>query len=265
MLNLESTERMYARMRREILKNPSLIFWVLRLMLIELKFGWEERPALARGVLDIIRTETNETTAATKMFTLLGAKSSVMNERMLSRSAQIHAQVAQHVVGKQILDFGCGDGRVGLEFLTAGRSVVGYDVDDYRDAAVRASSCQFTRSWSDLDEQTFDTALAITVFHHCDDPGAEMRRLAKVARRLVIIESVTIPAVPWSVQAFIDWLYNRGLHWPAKIPVPGKFRSVASWKRAGARVGFRKIVADEWLDIDQPLAPEPHHLLVLER
>ncbi len=262
MSNLASTERMYARMRREILKNPSLVFWVLRLMLIELKFGWEERPSLARGVLDIIRTEANEATAAAKMFALLGGNASVMNERMLSRSTQIHAQIAQHVVGRRILDFGCGDGRVGLESHKAGRSVVGYDVDDYRDPLVRASPCQFTHMWSDLVGQTFDTALAITVFHHCDDPDAEIERLAGVAHRLVVIESVTNPAMPWTLQAFVDWLYNRGLH-PAEIPVPGNFRSVRGWKKAFRRHGYT-VVTEQDLDIDQPLAPEPHYLLVFE-
>ncbi|MEK7118084.1 MAG: class I SAM-dependent methyltransferase, partial [Patescibacteria group bacterium] len=142
----------------------------------------------------------------------------------------------------------------------SGNFVVMYDVDDYR--VNDAKSLPFDGDWAERYDE-FDTALVITVLHHCDDPEIELASLRKVARRLVVIESVVDEQMPYSNQAVVDWIYNRGMHPGAQIPVPGQFRTTHAWHETFARHGF-KVVHEEDFGIDLPVVPEHHVLFICE-
>ncbi len=190
---------------------------------------------------------------------LVGAQAHIVNEKLVGRSYLITNQVESFLKGNRLLDFGCGDGQVGDE-LSARFVVASYDVADYR----LKKSGYFTNSWADLSSQRFDSALAVTVFHHCDDPDLEIERLRNITQRLVVIESVINSSMPWEIQALVDWIYNRGLHPRASIPVPGNFRTIVGWMETFTRHGF-VITHTEDFGIDLPIVPEHHVLFVLDR
>lgn len=258
---MNSTQVTYNRLRNEIDGHADLIYWTLQLVTDELGFTWEQRRVLPAQIVTIIKNEAEEPLAAQKIWTLLGTKADVVAHKLEGRSQQIYSQIAQHLVGsKTILDFGCGDAKVAERMQKDSAHVMSYDIADYRSN----KNLPFISDWKKLENQKFDAAVAVAVFHHCDFPEREIARLATITNRVIVIESVIDPTMPWAVQALIDWLYNRGMHPGAEIPVPGNFKTVENWIAAFAQENYH-VVASEDIGIDLPIVPEHHHLFVLEK
>jgi len=251
-------------MRQEVLANSSQIYWPLQMILQELGFSWEERVVLQDSFLKILESERQEPKAAQLVWSLLGVRSGIVKEKLKERATLIHSQVSGFVSGQDTLDFGSGDGQVGT-LISQERSVTLYDVADYRASEVVASELEFSLDWNEMAGRSFDTAMSLLVFHHTENPDEELSRLVQVCHRLVVIESVIDDTImPWAAQATIDWVYNRGLHPGASIPVTGQFRTPQQWRDTFKRFGF-SIIHDQDLGIDLPIVPEHHWLFVLDR
>ncbi len=256
---MKSTQKLYATSIRTAPFAP--LHWPLQMMLSELGFDWKERLVLPQAIAEIFRSEADESVAARKIWDLLGPKEGRVREKIAGRSSQIASQVLPCLDGESVLDFGCGNGRVGAIIASSGFHVVSYDVADYRDPELRSGA--FDGDWFRR-KNGFDAALVVTVLHHCDEPSVELNRLRNVARRLVVIESVVNANLSFASQAVIDWLYNRGMHPRASIPVPGRFKTVEDWRATFAKHGWRVVHEDD-LGIDLPVVPEHHRLFVCER
>lgn len=261
---MRANQHTYSRMRTEIGQAPHRVFPLIQLILAELGLSWEERMDTTRGLFNILGTEADEQRAAVAVWNLLGAKENVVAEKLAGRASQIYGQIVPHLASESVLDFGAGDARVAALVAESGKRVELYDVADYRTTAARAANLPFTSNWADIRGQEYQTGLAVTVFHHCLDPDAEILRLREVAERIIVIESVISRPMPWALQALVDWLYNRGMHPGAAIPVPGQFRTVAEWRAAFARFNLRSVYEQD-LGLDLPVVPEHHYLFVLER
>lgn len=236
------------------------LHWPIQLMLRELGFDWTARRDLPAEILKVFATEEDEQRAAEQVWNLLGTHTHLVTEKVAGRADLIVSQIRDHVRGPRVLDFGCGDGRVGMMIANTGTNVTMYDVDDYRIGGAKA--LPFDTNWSSS-QNMFDTALVVTVLHHCDDPDRELTLLRQAARRLIVIESVVDEQMLYATQAVVDWIYNRGLHPGAKIPVPGQFRTTRAWREIFAHHGF-SVVYEEDLGIDLPVVPEHHVLFVCE-
>lgn len=259
---LESTHRMYTRMRRELLEQPiPHIFWIFQLILHELGFGWKDRKDLTRQIFGIIRRQAKEPTAVKVIWELVKGQAATLEQTLEGRARLFYNHVQEHLMGHEIVDFGCGDGRIGIMVEHDGNNVLLYDVQDYRRNRFKGN---FTTNWSDVEKRHFDTALALTVLHHCDTPGTEIRRVKKVARRIIVIESVVSREMSWAEMAFVDWFYNRCFHPGTEIPVPGNYMDVDGWRDLWSQEGLR-VVHEEDLGVDLPIVPEMHHLFILER
>lgn len=277
MYTLQSTQDLYARMRRELPKHYGHAHAMLQMMLGNL---WraeglntaenlaQHRVRMSRYVFETITKHEREEDAARAMNRLFCNGTTQVESGLGARSALIRAQVAPHIIGMSILDFGCGDGRVSAEAFNEhiARTQL-YDVSDYRHESARVHP--FTTKRETI-TAIFDTAFVVTVLHHCEEPEEELQWLAKHCNRAIIIESVVSNIMPWAVQAFVDWLYNRGFHMdaagaPAAIPVPGSFHTVDEWKERILDAGFRSITQIIDYGIDQLAAPEHHVLIVADR
>jgi len=253
-------------MRREIIRNPSLIYWALQMILQELELSWEDRVFVHQEFLNILQREVLEEKAAREVWDIVCPHQAVLKEKLQKRALLIYSQVEYYLRKGKILDFGCGDGRVGqLVADNTAQQVCLYDVADYRRSSVRDANLPFFSDWQEVGAQQFDTVMSLLVFHHSEDPDQEVSRLSKVCQRLVVIESVIDDSiVPWSAQATIDWIYNRGFHPGAMVPVPGQFRTSQDWLETFCRHGF-SLVDSQDLGIDLPIVPEHHWLFVLDR
>lgn len=208
------------------------------------------------------------------------------------RSEGVYAQIKPFLLPGTVLDFGCGDGKVGELCKKAGHKVVLSDI--YTHPHIKETGIEF-RAFRQGEntpaaDGEFDNTLVLTVFHHSDDPLktiAEVRRVTKGGGRVIVIESVygvdgnglTGKAKKDSKEfaglsaeqqknsnIFFDHFYNRIIHYttnPAnKVNVPFNFNTPQSWKKFFEQNGMdeEKMVP---LGLDQSTVPEYHTLHIL--
>ena len=89
----------------------------------------------------------------------------------------------------RLLEVGSGPGSVLVEFRNAGFQVEALDVTDTSYSKSLAPTLYDGRRMPYPDD-TFDTALLLTVLHHTPEPDDILRETARVARRVIILEDV---------------------------------------------------------------------------
>ncbi len=198
-----------------------------------------------------------------------------------NRAKLMFNQIKDYVKGHQVLDLGCGDGKVGELISKQGRQVVLADV--YRNGNISNLSLPFIqikqKGKIPFDDNMFDTSLLLTVLHHSDDPSqvlSETKRVTKEDGSIIVIESVygvkkysgnLTEEQQRLVNIFFDHFYNRVIHYSEfkenKVNVPFNFQTPEAWKKFFAKHGLvqKKLVH---LGFDQKTVPEYHTLHVLQ-
>ncbi|MFC1787881.1 methyltransferase domain-containing protein [Patescibacteria group bacterium] len=268
---MKSTKELYkSSIRRNINKRNSdqygQMYTVLLITLIKLGIPDSKCHQLIFEIFRIITTQEDETLAVIKIAKCLKEFDQLISKTISiqdTKRAQWYFENIRPFLphDQSVLDFGCGNGLIG-SLIGQTNSIFLFDPCDYR--AESAKQLSFSDQWKDVNQQKFDTTLAVTVFHHSDNPTAQLHKIKKLTQRLIVIESVLGNILSYEVQALADWFYNRCLHPKASIPVPGNFYSIPIWESEFAEHGF-KITVIKDLGIDQPLVPEQHVLFVLEK
>ncbi len=226
---------------------------------------------------------------------------------LLSKRAQLcYEQIKNEIRGKNYLDFGCGDGAIS-------ECVYDHAPDDGKPSITLADVYQhekiphLTRKnmhFYQLNQgeqipinekhKKFDTAFAITVLHHSDNPEASLEdlvRLTKQGGRVILIESVPgiLPTeeVAWSLTGkavyltkkyqelcfaeqfmigqWFDLFYNSGLTNPSyNVNVPFNFTSPDNWNKLACSKGLQ-LIHRKNLGLDQTAVLEFHTLHVFEK
>lgn len=212
--------------------------------------------------------------------------------KLAGRTATIYNQIQPHLAHGSILDLGCGDGKTGQLLVGEGYKIVLADI--YKDPNIDHTGLEF-RMFGQGDAipaatDEFDNCLALTVFHHSDDPKElikELKRVTKNNGRVVVIESVYgVDGFQLSkqdrqelrsyarldaeqqrmVNIFFDHFYNRVINYSndplKKANVPYNFNTPDGWKKIFEENGLKqeKVIH---LGVDQPIVPEYHTLHVL--
>lgn len=214
--------------------------------------------------------------------------------KLSERAKRIVAQIGAHLKKGSVLDFGCGDGKVGEMLAEKGYEVELTDI--YENSHIKNTGLRFRLFEQGKDvpyvSDSFDNTLALTVFHHSDNPVHSIKESARVTKKggcVVVIESVygvhgkglskhqKDKITPYldltteqqrKVNIFFDHFYNRIIHYikdaKTKVNVPFNFNTPENWKKLFAKHGLKqtKIIH---LAIDQPAVPEYHTLHVLRK
>lgn len=239
-----------------------------------------------------IRSEAYEDEAY-KLLQSTGAFKNIPH-RLSARAAKIASELSEHIsAGESVLDLGCGEGVVGKALAARGAKVTLCDV--YENAKIASLGMPFVlhRQGQKLpfDDESFDTALLLTVLHHSDDPVSlinEATRVIKRGGRLLVIESVygvsksDAPSTNEETERFLsldfetqrlrtvffDHLSNRIVRFnpdPArKVNVPFNFNTPENWTALFRKAGLRQTsVAHQ--GIDHPYMPVYHTFHSCER
>lgn len=187
---------------------------------------------------------------------------------MMARADRTFGMIRKHIPPGSVLDLGGGSGEIAMRIAREGHRVTIADAIDWR----RDRCIGFTQAHNNHvrgRRESYNTVIALHVFHHSEDPEkllAEAFRLAR--RRVIFIESVTNDMTGYIYGCWVDWFYNRVIHFtrdPAKkIPVPCRFLPATGWEQmVWRRFGLMPTISHD-LGIYQYLNPEHHHLFVYD-
>jgi SAM-dependent methyltransferase len=224
-----------------------------------------------------------------------GVTSQNLTKALSGRAELIYKQIKDLITKGTVLDYGCGDGKVGERLSKDGLEVVLSDV--YKHAHIAETNLpfvQFAQGESMPDKRQYDHTLLFTVMHHSDNPIKTLqdaKSRTKKGGRIYIIESVygigtdkkdsyksqiaedfkkLNPEEQRSANIFFDHFYNRVIHYSSdpktKVNVPFNFRQPEgkdSWQEIFKENGLKEIKT-EYLGIDQAAVPEYHTLHVVE-
>ncbi len=128
-------------------------------------------------------------------------------------------ELADALVGKTVLDFGCGTGDLVAKLRALGREAVGIEIDR---PAIRAHLSTAAQPFVTLydgglplpyPDRTFDSVIATEVVEHVEDPFAVARELMRVARTSVFITVPDMASIPFSWPTnTVPWHLLEGSH-----------------------------------------------------
>ncbi|RDV38381.1 DUF2029 domain-containing protein [Bradymonadaceae bacterium TMQ3] len=143
--------------------------------------------------------------------------------------------------GDRVLDLGAGEGFVGALVAEAGHEVVLAEVDDRNRTALPMVT--YDGEFLPLDDDQFDVAIIAYTLHHARHPDQVLAEAARVARRLVILETVYERSWDRRLVTFLDHSANR---LRGMAPEPLYFDRVEGWlERLQAR--SLKVLTWRWL------------------
>ena len=225
---------------------------------------------------------------------MLLAREKVLNKipkKLANRAEAVFKQIRKYIKG-DIVDIGCGDGRIG-EMIAKNPEYSVKLCDVYKHSHIPETGLVFKsiKSSKIPFKEQFDTVLLLTVLHHSNSPTDTLKEAIKVTKqggRIIVIESVygvdgkllsnkreqTKYFFKLSyekqrlVNMFFDHFYNRCIHYnknpSLKVNVPFNFKTPEQWKEFFEYHGLaqERIVH---LGIDQPTVPEYHTMHVLRK
>ncbi len=189
-------------------------------------------------------------------------------QRMAERGTRTFARFANLLEPGSILDLGGGSGEIGMMMMmkAGGSDVMLADIRDWRGTDAR--NLPFLAISNDtipLGSKSVDTVVILMALHHSNDPKTMLSEAFRVARRdVIVIESVTNTLEEYLYGCWIDWFYNRILHFvedaDLRIPVPCNFLSATCWEQLAWKLSGLAPSVSKDLGIFQDLNPEHHWL-----
>jgi ubiquinone/menaquinone biosynthesis C-methylase UbiE len=135
--------------------------------------------------------------------------------------------------GEKLLDVGSGICDITNLLLKKGYDVTPLDVQDFSYLPAIKPTL-YDGHTMPFDDQTFDTALILTVLHHTPHPEAVLREAQRVARRIIITEDIYTSTWHKYATFGMDSLLNLEF-----IGHPHSNKTDQQWRETFARLGLR--------------------------
>jgi len=279
----------------EILDNQKIRGYIQNTLVSVLEtLGAQDTSSITDDILKLA-VENDYEKKAHEYLETRGVTSQNLTTSLSGRAELMYNQIKDHIKTGSVLDYGCGDGKVGERLSKEGLEVVLADV--YKHSHIEQTGLpfvQFVQGENMPSTEQYDNTLLFTVMHHSDDPIKTLldaKAKTKKGGRIYIIESVygigTDKKDSYKSQIaegfkkldteeqrqaniFFDHFYNRVIHYSSepktKVNVPFNFRQPEgrdSWQEIFANNGLKEIKT-EYLGIDQATVPEYHTLHIVE-
>lgn len=158
----------------------------------------------------------------------------------------------------QVVDVGCGDGRIGALVMERRDDVEvsGFDISARPQSHIEVS--EFDGRTIPLGDGAADVVMLVDVLHHAEDPFGLLSEAVRVSRRGLVLKDVT-PLGPLSgvTLTAMDWIGNAR----HGVPLPYYFWSQAQWRDAFSQLGLGVVELRRRLG----LYPPPANLLFEKR
>ncbi len=137
--------------------------------------------------------------------------------------------------GSNVLDVGCGDGRLAsrLMDLVPDVSIAGIDVLVREESAIPAKA--YDGKTIPHADGSFDVVLLVDVLHHTDDPAALLAEANRVARRAIVIKDHCRNGfMAGPTLRFMDWVGNAA----HGVRLPYNYWRRSEWRKTIAELGL---------------------------
>lgn len=191
-----------------------------------------------------------------------------LDVRMEERAVEWFSCIKPYLIKGTVLDLGGGSGELANLIKKFGCKVSIADVINWSKYDI--PFVKVKENVIDARDKQFDQVVLLTVYHHTDGVAKLVNESFRVAKkRVTFIESVTENDTGYMYGAWIDWFYNRVIHYSEdpkkKINVPCNFLPTTGWEQLIWKLTSLKPKVSINLGIFQFLNPENHHLFVYDK
>ncbi len=154
----------------------------------------------------------------------------------------------------QVLDVGCGDGRIGRLMQQTQPSITVRGLEITPRPQCRIPCELFDGRHIPKDDASVDCCMFVDALHHTDDIAALLREAARVSRRYVLVKDHLCESrFDFATLWLMDWVGNR----PHGVAVPHNYQSRRQWAAMFTSCGLR---VETWHG-RTPLYPSPFSVL----
>ena len=132
----------------------------------------------------------------------------IINQILHSRAKEIISRIFPYLKNtRSILDIGAGSCHIASGLLDKGYRVVPIDVsnESYLEGI---NSTIYNGINIPFENQSFDTAIIITVLHHTKNPEQIIQEACRTSKEIIIIEDVVVN----KIHKYITWVYDSLLN-----------------------------------------------------
>jgi SAM-dependent methyltransferase len=190
---------------------------------------------------------------------LFTTEAPLLANRLQEEEVMVFGEIDPYILPQAtVIDVGCGSGGIAERLAEAGRRLRLVDVVQHN--RTNLPFTLYDGKVLPFSDGEFSVGILLTVLHHCDDPDRVLTETARVAKKLVVIESVYTNDRERQLNMFFDWLWNRVVY--QGINVPFNFDEPGGWELRFRAMGL-KVEHSLDLGYDSPMTPEHHWLFVL--
>jgi SAM-dependent methyltransferase len=137
----------------------------------------------------------------------------------------------------QLLDVGCGDGRVGRTLLGRRPDIRYEGIEVLVRAEIAIPVKPFDGLHIPFADDSFDGVVLIDVLHHAEDPMILLAEAIRVTRRHIFIKDHRLDGfLAYPTLRFMDHVGNEGHHMDMPYDYWSETRTRAVWEQLGLRV-----------------------------
>lgn len=142
---------------------------------------------------------------------------------------------------EKVLDFGCGDLSLSksLKSVFPSLKITGVDVLNFNNKQKNAKFILYDGKILPFKDNSFNTVICFYVFHHCSDVTASFNECLRVAKRVIIVESVYRHPLEIPFMRLMDWIYNRFKS--DSVSLSYQFLSYRDWIEVFAKNKFKVV------------------------
>ena len=146
----------------------------------------------------------------------------------------------------ELLDVGCGDGKLACEILRLrpDLGIAGVDVLLREGTAIPVSHFDGVRL--PQGDKSVDAVMFVDVLHHTLDPMILLREAARVSRRWIVIKDHLLEGfAAQSTLTLMDWVGNARFG----VALPYNYWQLSQWNQGFAQLGLRRAAELTRLDL----------------